>query len=288
MDGLAGFKFGSDDPGERFDAPYNLYLREALRGYAWMLAQSGQTAKARKVEAQVTALGEAIVRGFWDAEHGALATFLERGTRRHFCDMVQAQAFSEGLLDRQQSAQALDGMTARRFYPMTFYTQLYQTLGLRDAGPAARQFTADTIVRNWMPMLLHDATSFWETDLGAADFSDAGSLCHAWSALPVYYYGAWVLGVRPLEPGFRRFAISPYPDRFLNAEGDIPTPAGPIHIAWRRTDRGLAVEATGPAELEPVLQPFPEAPIAKATYNGNPLGAPASPPPDEGDGDLPA
>ena len=37
-------------------------------------------------------------------------------------------------------------------------------------------------------MLNAGATSFWETELGAADFDGAGSLCHGWSALPAYYY----------------------------------------------------------------------------------------------------
>lgn len=37
-------------------------------------------------------------------------------------------------------------------------------------------------------MLDHGATSFWETEKGASDFHNAGSLCHGWSALPIYYY----------------------------------------------------------------------------------------------------
>ena len=37
-------------------------------------------------------------------------------------------------------------------------------------------------------MLDEGATSAWETKIGASDFSNAGSLCHGWSAVPVYYY----------------------------------------------------------------------------------------------------
>ena len=36
-------------------------------------------------------------------------------------------------------------------------------------------------------MLQEDATSVWEDEKGAAAFYNAGSLCHGWSALPVYY-----------------------------------------------------------------------------------------------------
>lgn len=42
-------------------------------------------------------------------------------------------------------------------------------------------------------MLDSGATSFWETEKGAEDFDGAGSLCHGWSAIPIYYY--WLLKV---------------------------------------------------------------------------------------------
>ncbi len=45
----------------------------------------------------------------------------------------------------------------------------------------------DDIRKKYGYMLDQGATSFWETMLGAKDFDGAGSLCHGWSALPVYY-----------------------------------------------------------------------------------------------------
>ena len=43
------------------------------------------------------------------------------------------------------------------------------------------------IKRIYLGMLDAGATSVWETEKGAADFGGAGSLCHGWSALPIYY-----------------------------------------------------------------------------------------------------
>ena len=37
-------------------------------------------------------------------------------------------------------------------------------------------------------MLDNGATTFWETLDGEKAFDSAGSLCHGWSALPIYYY----------------------------------------------------------------------------------------------------
>ena len=42
--------------------------------------------------------------------------------------------------------------------------------------------------RDYFHMLRHGATAFWETIEGADAFGGAGSLCHGWSALPIYYY----------------------------------------------------------------------------------------------------
>ena len=46
----------------------------------------------------------------------------------------------------------------------------------------------DDIDMRWGNMLMNGATTFWETELGAADFNRSGSLCHGWSAIPVYFY----------------------------------------------------------------------------------------------------
>ena len=48
------------------------------------------------------------------------------------------------------------------------------------------------IKRIYLGMLDAGATSVWETEQGAADFGGAGSLCHGWSALPVYYIRKFV------------------------------------------------------------------------------------------------
>ncbi len=40
----------------------------------------------------------------------------------------------------------------------------------------------------YTPMIEFGSTTVWETEDGESDFENAGSLCHGWSALPIYYY----------------------------------------------------------------------------------------------------
>jgi len=112
---------------------------------------------------------------------------------------------------------------------------------------------SEFIFKNWTPMVFAGATTFWETPRGAADFDHAGSLCHGWSALPVYYYHAHVLGLRPKSPGFEEFYVSPYPDALFSAHGEVATPYGKISITWEKNEHGLDVVVSHPAKCKPVL-----------------------------------
>ena len=67
------------------------------------------------------------------------------------------------------------------------YTFRYEALLKKD-----KEFYKDVILEEidatYFGMLQEGATSFWETLKGDEDFDYAGSLCHGWSAMPVYYY----------------------------------------------------------------------------------------------------
>ncbi len=65
---------------------------------------------------------------------------------------------------------------------------IYKYDALLAADPNNREFILNEIRELYGYMLDQGATSFWETIKGDADFKNAGSLCHGWSALPTYYY----------------------------------------------------------------------------------------------------
>lgn len=63
----------------------------------------------------------------------------------------------------------------------------YDTLLLADEAKYS-QYILDDMRRDFKVMLDNGATATWETIDGAVAFDDAGSLCHGWTALPVYYF----------------------------------------------------------------------------------------------------
>ena len=54
---------------------------------------------------------------------------------------------------------------------------------------------------------------------------------HAWSACPAEFLITGLAGVRILEPGCARIALSPYPAEF-SYEVVFPTPGGAVAVAW--------------------------------------------------------
>ena len=54
-------------------------------------------------------------------------------------------------------------------------------------GDKYKNMILEDIKTRYSAMLAAGATTFWETEKGWEDFGGAGSLCHGWSAIPVYY-----------------------------------------------------------------------------------------------------
>ena len=69
---------------------------------------------------------------------------------------------------------------------LSMLTFVYDALLLRDTD--CKDFILCDIRQKYGQMLTQGATSFWETIDGESAFGGAGSLCHGWSAIPIYYY----------------------------------------------------------------------------------------------------
>ena len=137
-----------------------------------------------------------------------------------------------------------------------------------EHNATSRKWCAEKLAGLFEPLILQNATSLWETPSGANDFSYAGSLCHGWSSLPAYFNQRYVLGVRPLEPGFRKVEIKPYCGRFHEASGEVMTPYGKIRIRWTRRDAGVILTAEVPEEIAVSFASYGEFPLAEVICNG--------------------
>lgn len=105
-----------------------------------------------------------------------------------------------------------------------------------EADHAIRLMTSND-VRSWRNMLRQGATITWE----AWDnrFKPNQDWNHAWGAAPANIIPRFILGVRPLEPGWSRVLVAPQPGPLTELHGIVPSIRGPIHVDATLTPNGI-------------------------------------------------
>ena len=182
-EGLSGQLFHWDE--KRFDAALNCLLSLALQAMDHLALaldrDSGYLALAEKINA-------AIRTQFFDEKR---RIFVNSTEDDHGSELVNALAILCGASHGEEAKKlaALLAQTDNGLTPATLSMRCfpYDALLKTDRARYAPWVIGD-IDRRYEKMLAAGATSFWETEKGEQDFSRAGSLCHGWSAMPVYYY----------------------------------------------------------------------------------------------------
>jgi hypothetical protein len=102
------------------------------------------------------------------------------------------------------------------------------------------------------PMLKSTGDTLWETIDGAQAFDDAGSLCHGWSALPLYFFQRYILGVKVSARGENILEINPHLLGREQVSGEVFTRYGVLKLEANSFGE---LKITAPAQCEIVLTP---------------------------------
>lgn len=125
----------------------------------------------------------------------------------------------------------------RRGMVCSVYAAQYLLQGLFEAGcdSAALGLITAPGDRSWRHMVNSGATLTWEA--WDQRFKPNQDWNHAWGAAPANLLPRFVLGVQPAAPGWGAVLVEIHPGSLTWAQGVIPSPHGPIAIAWRREPR---------------------------------------------------
>ena len=102
----------------------------------------------------------------------------------YFSRLGNSMALLVGLSDEALADKLINDES---LIPVTLSMSAFFYDALLRFGKRYSQWILEDIHRKYKKMLDEDATTFWETEKGWRDFENAGSLCHGWSAIPVYY-----------------------------------------------------------------------------------------------------
>jgi hypothetical protein len=181
-DGLSGKTPGAEGAP---DLILNALFSYVLAEWKALNAAIGQTPRL-PCDRLGGAVNDAITRTFFAEKRGLYETVAGTG---HFSELGNALAVLCGAATGARARAVCDALTANDMVKATLsmVTFKYDALLAVDKDAYAAYILGD-IDKDYGYMLDCGATSFWETINGASDFANAGSLCHGWSAMPVYYY----------------------------------------------------------------------------------------------------
>lgn len=221
-----------------------LLLAKSLEATAYCAGLAGDEEAAAAYRETAVSLKKKIEAVFWDERKHAFVHTRENG--RLSTDVTRYANLFAVLFDyvspekKQQIKEHVilnDSVQAIT----TPYMKFYELAALCEIGEKA---AAVNYVRDyWGGMLEAGATTFWETfdpnEQGQERYAMYGrpfgkSLCHAWGANPVYLFGKYLLGVRPLSPGYKTYEISPSLGGLDWIDGKVPTPSGSIGVFMDR------------------------------------------------------
>jgi hypothetical protein len=187
---------------------------------------------------------------FWDAQKGAYIDSFTSG-KRHVTRHANIFAVLFDIANEAERRQILANVIKNDAIPeiTTPYFNFFELDMLCRIGEL--DAVLEKIRAYWGGMLDRGAVTFWEEfDPSAPEeeqydmYGDrfGKSLCHAWSASPIYFLAKYFMGLKLTAPGGTSFLLEPHPEYFTGFECTLPVGKGSVSLKLK--DGELAVEAS--------------------------------------------
>jgi hypothetical protein len=243
----------------------NAFHLRALRLMAELAAALGRDAEAAEYRTRERSARTAFQGALFDPVRG-----LYRDGEGTDHASVHANLFplAFGLVPAEHAA-GVSAWLASRGMACSVYAAQYLFEGLFEHGDGAQALALVTAAtdRSWRHMVESGTTITWEA--WDQKYKPNQDWNHAWGAGPANLLPRFVLGAQPLAPGWRRARIRPIPGSLTRAAGTIPTPRGPMHIAWAN-EAGFRVKVTLPPGMTAQME-LPAPAGSRGVFSG---GAP--------------
>ncbi len=223
---------------------HNLVYAWTLQVAAGLLSETGRASVADEYAQRAGEIMAVVQARCFDAEAGL---YWEGPDYHAYSQHAQVFAVLCGLLKGESASRALEAVLQREdaakcSYPQQFYL-------LRALEQCGRYELSEAIWKDFADLLPLNITTLPETPV--APRSD----CHAWSALALYDMPRVWLGVRPLVPAWKGIEIAPTFLPSLNdMAGEVPTPHGPVSVAWKRDGEIIRFSAKAPKGVSLVVR----------------------------------
>jgi alpha-L-rhamnosidase len=224
VDGVSVGTWDWIDWGERIDAEpaLNAWFVLAAQGVRQMAEELGFEEDAREIGRKEEQVRTAIRRRYWNSELGG---YISVGFEHEPDDRVQALAILCGAATPGQYPQLkciFETVEQACPYMEKYVLEALFAMGEAEAGLNRMQ-------RRYKGLGENGNSTLWER---WPEWSEhPGTINHSWSGGPLTLLSEQMAGIRPLEPGWKRFAVAPRPGSLNAFAASVALPQGEMRLA---------------------------------------------------------
>jgi hypothetical protein len=189
---------------------------------------------------------EAFNRIFWSEASGL---YVDGEGSTHSSQHANMFALAFGLVPTERVGKVADFVVGKGM-ACSVYGAQYLLEALYEAGRSEHALALLTAEndRSWLHMIRAVGSTItleaWDNK-----YKPNQDWNHAWGAAPANIIPRFVLGIEPLEPGFRTVRIRPQPGGLTRASFDLPTVRGTIHTDFTAAVKRFALRVVLPANM---------------------------------------
>ncbi|WP_341408217.1 family 78 glycoside hydrolase catalytic domain [Luteolibacter soli] len=235
-----------------------------------MATHLGKSSDAKEFAAMAEATRKAVNEKLWDESRGCYLDGLDPKSGNpssHASAHASFFALALGLVPEERIARVgeflkLKGMVCSVYGSQFLLEALYEA----GQGDKALSLLTSNDLRSWRNMSEKVGSTItleaWDPSLKPnLDWN------HAWGSAPANIIPRGLMGIEPLEPGFKRFRVRPQTGGLEMAKLKLPTPKGPVLLELRGKEASqwsakLTVPAGTAAEFHLPYPGEPEASLA--------------------------
>lgn len=237
-------------PGERdghritaVDAVANAFHYRALVLMREIALALDRPADARRWHLQAQRVWERYQQVFFDSESGR---YRDGEGVQHSSLHANLFPLAFDLVPEAEQARILDWVQSRGMAGSVYAAHHLLEVLFRYGRPqAAIELIDSREPRSWHNMIQQGATMTMEA--WDQRYKPNQDWNHAWATGPAAAVGRWLVGVRPLEPGYQRMVIAPQPGDLDFFDARVPTIRGPVEMRWQRSNGSAELQLTLPA-----------------------------------------
>ena len=226
-----------------YNTVVNAFHYRALVILQQMAELTNRIDEAEALQKECQALREAFNELLFDAENEVYRDGVDSD---HVTLHSNLFPLALGLVDKVYEDDVMDYIRSRGLVCSVYAAQFLMdaVYGAGDGDYGLHLLTKED-ERSWYNMVRHGATMTYEA--WDDKFKNNQDWNHAWGAAPANVIPRYVVGVRPLEPGFARMLISPQTSTLKSVEAVVPTIRGSVEVDIQSTSEKYVMRVKIPA-----------------------------------------